>query len=461
MRQQWDNRADVRVGLNVKIDPRVVLSSQLLSLAQAELDQAIETELMENPALERLEDDFEPITDETILRTLAPSELAPSSENYEFTRSLPNDGGTEVDWLDFAPSHTTLWQHLRAQLLPELDDQLRPIGEYLIECVDERGYLSTTIEEVALALNSSLDEAEAVLRALQRCDPPGVGATSVHECLLLQLRSADTSVGKLAKLIVKKHWDELLHQDMRSIARRYRVQLEDVDAAFQEIRSLSPFPGETFGEERSGSRPVAAAAVSPDLVLTRETNGWTIQVRGADPQSLIVSRSYRDRVVELKHMAHPPQDERRHLTQYVNRAQRFIEALEQRKRTMLRIGEYLVTEQSGFVTTGEYRFLGDLTRTQVASDIGVHESTVSRATMGKFVQIATGEVVPFEVFFKPALRVQHLIAEILATENPDNPLSDERIAALLAERGIKVARRTVNKYRDQGKLLSSRRRHSA
>jgi RNA polymerase sigma-54 factor len=128
---------------------------------------------------------------------------------------------------------------------------------------------------------------------------------------------------------------------------------------------------------------------------------------------------------------------------------------------MRRIGQALLEHQPGFIATGEYRFLAPLTRSQVAEELGVHESTVSRATLGKFAQLANGEVVSFEVFFKPALRVQKLIEEILAHENPNNPLSDERIAQMLAEQGVKVARRTVNKYRDRSKQLSSRRRKTA
>ena len=121
----------------------------------------------------------------------------------------------------------------------------------------------------------------------------------------------------------------------------------------------------------------------------------------------------------------------------------------------------MVENQPGFVKTGEYPFLKPLTRSQMAKDLGVHESTISRATAGKFIQLASRDVVPFDVFFKPALKIQKMIEDILAMENPDAPLSDERIASLLAKKGVVVARRTVNKYRDRSKLLSSRMRKSA
>jgi len=202
-------------------------------------------------------------------------------------------------------------------------------------------------------------------------------------------------------------------------------------------------------------------AVVPDLVLERTENGWVIEVKGADPSSLCLSRAYKHRLEELDRLERVPKDERRHISTYVHRAEDFISCVQQRRRTLLRIGEYLVDRQAGFISTGRYQFLQPLTRAQMAGVLGLHESTVSRATMEKFVQIANGEIVPFEVFFKPALRVQKMIEEILATENPRDPLSDERIAEILAERGVVVARRTVNKYRDRTKLLSSRKRRSA
>jgi RNA polymerase sigma-54 factor len=128
---------------------------------------------------------------------------------------------------------------------------------------------------------------------------------------------------------------------------------------------------------------------------------------------------------------------------------------------MERLGNFLLQHQLGFIATGDYKFLVPLTRSHIARTLGVHESTISRATADKFVQIGNGEVISFEVFFKPALRIQKMIEEILATENPSNPLSDERISEMLAEQGVVVARRTVNKYRDKTKLLSSRKRRFA
>lgn len=454
------NRVETGVGL--KVDPKVVLTSQILQLAQLDLNQAIDAELTDNPALERLHDDTEPVTDDVILRSVAPQELKPTSEDFEFHRSLPNDSDG-FDWIDLASTSSSLWDHLRAQLITICPPFLERLADYVVECVNERGYLTTPIEEIALATNHSLEEVELVVAKLKECEPAGVGAADVQECLILQLRGVDTVEAKLAKVILRHHMDDFLSKKTLRIAKKYRVLPDVVEAAFSEIRSLNPFPAEGFSassdfSKHTGARP---PAVIPDVVLSLAESGWIVDVQGADPNSLVINRTYRKRYDELKSSLRAPADEKKHVNEYVRRAANFIQSLYQRRRTLRKIGEYLVNHQAGFVSTGQYQFLRSLTRTQMAKDLAMHESTVSRATMGKFVQIANGEVVPFEVFFKPALRIQKMIEEILETENPSSPLSDEAIAKLLEQKGVKVARRTVNKYRDRTRLLSSRKRRSA
>lgn len=462
MAQGIRNWTKLESGIGLRVDPKVVLSSHILQLTQQELDQAIEAELTDNPALERLQDDFEPISDESILRVVAPQELRPSSEDYEFRRCLAHDGD-ETDWLDFAATTTSLWEHLRAQVLPVLPKELEPLGEFVVECVNDKGYLSTPVEEIALAMNASLEEVQLVISHLRECEPAGVGAFTVEECLLLQLRDADTVERKLARQILKNHLDDFIGRKAGRLARRFKVEVETVEAAFSEILALNPYPGESYsmGTARIQTMVTRMPSVVPDLILTLDETGWHVDVRGADPNALSINRTYRHRYEQLRQAKADQRDERRHVNEYVKRAANFIQSVYQRRRTLRRIGEYIVQNQSGFVSTGQYQFLKSLTRTQMARDLGLHESTVSRATSGKFVQISNGEVISFDVFFKPALRIQKMIEDILATENPTNPLSDEQIAAILKRKGVEVARRTVNKYRDRTKLLSSRKRRLA
>lgn len=452
----------VETGVGLRVDPKIVLSSRILQLSQQELDQAIEAELSDNPALERLHEDQEALSDETILRAVAPHELRHSSDDYEYQRSSSNDD-EYTNWIDLASSTTSLWEHLRAQLIPTVPRHLECLAEYVIECVNEKGYLTTPVEEIALSTGCDFEEVEIVVQHLKMCEPTGVGASDVQECLLLQLRDADTVERKLARAIVKNHLDDFISRTVSRIMRKYQVMPEVVEEAFAVILTLSPYPGEGFSSVSAQlqSQMVRMPAVVPDLTLSLSETGWLVDVRGADPNSLSLDRAYRRRYEELRDNDRAPKDEKRHVDEYVRRAANFIQSIQQRRRTLRRIGEYLVQHQNGFVATGQYEFLLSLTRTKMANDLGMHESTVSRATQGKFVQIANGEVVAFDVFFKPALRIQKMIEEILQTENPTSPLSDEAIAAILKKKGVEVARRTVNKYRDRTKLLSSRKRRTA
>lgn len=454
-------RTDTQQKLQLRVDPRLVLNGQLLEMNTVELRTTIEAELVENPALEWLDQDGEPMYLETILKSVAPQELAPSSDDREFHRSLPNDSES-FEWLDFAGSGNSLESHLEAQLGAVLEERFKPIWQTLVGSLDDRGYLDSEVEQIALDHNFDLEAVEYVLSTLQECEPSGIGSRNLRECLLLQLKGSTTLEGKLAYGIVKHCFDDLVDRNIRGIARRFKVLPDLVQTSLDVIRQCNPYPADGFHREASLlAANQGSSAVAVDLKIVRDESGWTVEVPGVDPRDLIISQAYREHMLRLQNCVQSEQGEKKHIASYVSRAKNFIDALDQRLRTLSRLGLYLVEHQLGFVTTGEYRFLKAMTRRQIAAALGLHESTISRATAGKHLQLANGEVVPFEVFFKPALRVQQMISEILATEDPDHPLSDERIAQMLADRGVTVARRTVNKYRDRGKLLSSRRRRSA
>lgn len=446
--------ARVHTGLDtsVRVDPRVLLSARLIQLSSLDLEQAIATELDENPALERLED-AEPITEASIIRALNLAS-GPDRDDYEANRSRPTDDDMP-HWSEMTAGLSSLTDCLTAQLIPLLSDELKPLGHYLIGSLQESGYLLEPEEEIALANNVPLEWVQEVSRLLRTCEPAGVGARNVQECLLLQLKDLDETENRLARRIVKDHLDDLIAKRFDRIQKRYDVPVELVEQAFKIVLALTPFPAANFG------KVTRAPSVTTELELERTETGWRVKVCGPEPGSLKISHSYRRRIKDLKGKKGDLKDERRHLEHYTNRAQEFISAVEQRRVTMLRIGEYLLAQQAGFVTTGRYEFLKPLTRTKLAADLEMHESSVSRAMNGKFLRIGNGEVLSFDVFFKPALKVHKIIEEILADENPIHPMSDARLVEMLAQRGIHIARRTVNKYRDQSKLASSRRRKSA
>jgi RNA polymerase sigma-54 factor len=448
-----------KTSLQQRVDPRVLVASQVLQLAAPDLRQAVESELMENPALEMVDDDEAPLQDSQILASVAPDELRTRGLDHEGVRSQPSDGQT-TDWMDFASSTDSLWDHLFAQLRSRIDPDPHGLVHYLVGSVNERGYLSVSPEETAIDCGCSLEEAEEAIEELQACEPAGIGAQNVRECLLLQLRCPETEAEELALRMIENFWDELVARNARTIMRRLKASEDEVEEAFSVIHQLQPHPADHFRTVSAASREKSVAAL-PDLRLSLDEQGWHVDVPGADRHTLRVTKSYETRLRDIDKGRRANRDERRHIAEYVDRAQMFLDALEQRREHMVRIGTYLIQSQTGFIQTGRYEFLRTLTRSKMAADLGLHESTVSRATNAKFVQIATGEMVSFEAFFKPALRVQKMIEEILSSENPGAPLSDEAIMKILAERGVKVARRTVNKYRDRRGLLSSRRRRTA
>ncbi len=453
-------RTDQLQKLQLRVDPRLVLSGQLLGMSSLEVRTAIETELVENPALDWLDSDGEPMYLETILKTVNPGELKPGSEDREFHRSQPNDA-SETDWTDLTGSIHTLEESLEGQLGAVLDSKYAKVIQIVIHSIDDRGYLVTPAEEIAMDHGLDMDDVEFVINALKDCEPCGVGASNLQECLVIQLRRADTLEGKIAYNIAKYCFDELVDRNIRALARRFKVLPDVIQSALEVIRSCSPYPADQFERDSNIHISNQATSVPVDMKIVKDDFGWSVEIPGIDARDLIISHAYREHMLRIQNGAAAEADEKRHLSTYVNRAKGFIDALTQRAITLTKLGNYLIQNQSGFITTGEYRFLKSLTRRKVAADLGLHESTISRATAGKHIQLLNGEVVSFEVFFKPALRVQQMITEILAKEDPEHPFSDEKIAQMLSDRGVDVARRTVNKYRDRTKLLSSRHRKNA
>lgn len=429
-----------RLETSLRVDPRLVVAARVMELAAVELDAAIDAEIAENPALERTEGQ----------EVLLPMVMTYEGGDREAQRCRPSDD-VLPDFTERVVAQTSMRDTVRASLLARLPRELLFLGDYLVGSLDSRGFLTESDEEIALATNSSLEEVAETVAALQACEPAGVGARGVREGLVIMLRREGTPIAHLAARMLEEALEDFLARRTARLARRFLALPEEVEQAYAIVRTQNPAP---FGDEEHESVPAA----EPDLALVRTEAGWMVEVAGPALGSVFTNRTYLRQRRRLAAMPNAPAEEKRHVETYVERAERFVSALESRRDTLRRLGEALLETQAGFVTTGDVRFLQPLTRAALAARIGVHESTLSRATADKFVRIGTGEVVPFSMFFAPALRVQRLIDEIVANENPAHPLSDQRIADMLAERGVKVARRTVNKYRTRTRTLSSRGR---
>jgi len=442
-----------RLSQQVRPIPQTILKSELLALSVDDLDAALQRELDENPALERIDEGSDPAAPAA---GEGPWPGVSQRGNITDATTFNRDDDALPDWQEIAGAEDGVLAHLEAQLLPSLPARLRRVAEYYLGSLDARGYLQTTVEDVANETGVSWEDANLVLERLHACEPPGVGARSLRECLLLQLRHPENPCERMARSILEAHFDDFVARRMRSLCRSLGALPGVVEEACALITSLNPFPLDLEG--RAAGNPVCP--VREDLVIERSDTNWQVRTLGIEPECLHISRAYEQRLGRSQRGG-LDRAERQHIEQAILRAQNFIEALRNRKQILLRIGAFLIERHAGFLATGDQRFLNPHSKAILAEALGVHESTISRATKGKFVRIATGETVPFSVFFKSAGKVQRMIEEILATENPASPLSDQQVAQLLEERGVRVARRTVNKYRDAARLLSSRRRRSA
>lgn len=473
--------------LSQRIDPKIILANSILQLTTMELVQTIETELLENPALETMEetgcmgDCLDPSNCPfCAARRQRDAELSPQSETpdtgdpeteyeslFEMT-ALENE--EEYDLVSNLEAEVTLQEHLRSLLRTAAAPEDYWIGEYLINCLDDRGWLGNPIEEIAAELDVPISEVCRLLDTIQSFDPPGVGARDLQECLLLQLQylretdsaGANSRINAIATQLVRENWDHVCGRRYAKMARSAGISQDDARQSIAYIRNrLNPFPASQFRSPWSYNPTNSKSTVRPDVVIRRTQLGYEVDVLGVEPFSLCVNPAYREEYTKVKSGSnHHTEEERKHFTEYVERAELFIRNVVQRRHTLRLITRSIIEHQTGFLETGSRQFLRPLTRTRIAEKLKMHESTVSRATANKYVQLPNQEVVGFDIFFNSSLSIKDSILQLLQEEDPSNPLSDKRIAELLRERGIDVERRTIVKYRESLKILSSTRRRS-
>ncbi len=431
--------------------------ARLLALNNEELLKCIEQELEENPALE--------LTDEERVRIVVPAAPTILSLDYD-SGGRDTDEGDYDEWLEMrcAAPALDLKAHVLGQLRLSVAPELLPIAEYMVESLDERGYLQADVEEIALQLNAPLEAVERVLAQLQQCDPPGVGARSLQECLLLQIESLrhaprlphDPDLLTLAHEVLTKGWRDFSHGHWDNLRRRLKLDADALEAVKQFIRSeLQPYPA---GDREWSETPhEPSPAQEPDVIIRASQQGIRIEICGAHYEWLRVSPAYLEQETRLAHNGMwRASDEREHIQHYLNRARIFIQALQQRYQTLKRVMEAIAQRQYGFLMTSDARFLQPMTRVEVAQATGLHRSTIGRAVRNKWLQLPSGVMVPLEVFFDASYRTAMLIEQILHEhEGAGKRLTDAEIAEKLAEMGIEIARRTVAKYRQRHNILSS------
>jgi RNA polymerase sigma-54 factor len=445
---------------------RLQQALKLLQIPTLELEQVLRQELQVNPLLEELDptdEEFVESTDETAEEK---EESSPDEEEVDWDEYFKDgfkDGTFEREHDDEdklekpTVAMPTGQEELVEQLALAVNDPLdRQIGEYLIGSLNSDGFLSAPLSEVAAYFEVEEERVQALLEIIQDFDPPGVGARDLPECLLLQLRAKGRE-DTIEALVVRDHFEALKNRRFTDIARELKITPLEVQEIAEVIGELDPRPGLSMGGEGS-------VYITPDLVVEKVDDDYVSYLNDGNLPRLGISSAY-DAVAAGKTGGDTDTvqfiDEKRRYAEWI------IKTIEQRRRTMIKVMEAIVREQRNFFEQGAIA-LRPLTLQQVATAIGMHESTVSRVTKSKYVQTPRG-VFPLKYFFSAGLdtdegdemaakAVKELIQEIVAGEDASRPLSDKKIVDLLSERGIKIARRTVAKYREQLGILNARMR---
>ncbi|TMC01620.1 MAG: RNA polymerase sigma-54 factor, partial [Chloroflexi bacterium] len=413
----------------LKVTPKQIAANAILQLSSLELQDVINQELQENPALDLEEQQVCPLCGQPLPGRVclncfglakAPRSNDPETEPLEGTSLMQrDDDGDEFDPVVRAESEQTLAEWLSWNVRVLLPARLLPVAEYLIGNINENGYLdpSVTIEDAANTMKVSVADAMRALRAIQSVEPWGIGARDVRECLMIQMQHLEEvgeEVPPHVREIVSDHFREMGEHKFGDVAQALRITRDEVQSALDYIAAnLNPHPASRRFSLRVN--PVYRQLIMQLQAARKDGGAATVPMND---------------------------DDRQHIREYVTRAKFFIDNINQRRQTILRITEVIVECQLDFLEHG-IQSLRPLTRAEVGERIGMHESTVSRATAGKFVLLPTGQVVPFAMFFTASLGTKDVIKQIIEAEDEGRPYSDQEIVEKLAEKhGIKLARRT-------------------
>ncbi len=454
------------------VSPQLVLANELLVCSSLELEQAIAQELAQNPALELQDVQRCPTCGAQLTGGTCPTcrvdggerdrQGPADSENWrdgDFDAVAAAPGEWD-DPLSRVASRTTLPEYVLQQARLSLPEGDLGIARHLLGSLDERGLLSCDVGDLAGDLGVDRERVEAVLRVVQSLEPTGIAARDARECLLVQLKELPEGRTErtVAEHLIRNHWDALGRSSLQSLGQEVDVSAEEVRNALCFIRkNLNPFPAHA-GWTQSARAPAEDQVVcaEPDVIIRRReglNSGYVIELPKAGRHRLRV-RAVSERAWERVQDDDAESDGSGwdRWQQLCGRARLFVRSIEQRWETLHRLMRCLMDYQRGFLDGGE-RYLKPLTRTQVAEWMDVHESTISRAVAGKYVELPCRRVVPLEIFFDSAAPVKHLIRQLV--EHEDESLSDSAIAERLGEYGYDVARRTVAKYRNALDILPS------
>ena len=461
-------------GLRLEMNQKLMMTPELrqaiaiLQMSAMELSDVIAEEILENPILEIAEKDGDS------------SDHTDQAEQMDHSEELHENKQLDdyFDWADyfsngmekkseqvvadekrpfeaFLKNNVSLHEHLELQLhLAVRDEVSKKVGNYLLGCIDDNGYLCSTVEEAALALGVSTDTVAEVLTLIQTFDPLGVGARNLQECLTLQLEQKGIE-SPLVKAIIANYLPDVAAGRYKIIAEKLGCTPSDIQQGVDIIRTLDPKPGRAFGKDES-------TYITPDITVERINGKYVILVNDTNTPKLMINPYYRRVAMDADN------ESRKFLEGRMNSAVWLIKSIEQRRRTLYNVMEAIISLQKDFFDHGS-KFLRPLIMKQVSEQIEVHESTVSRAIANKYVATPHG-LVSLRSFFSTAVhnstggqdvastKVKQKIKELIAGESSTDPFSDQTLGDILCQHGIKISRRTVAKYREELGIASSAKR---
>ena len=451
--------------------PELIQAIQILQFNTQELDEFVQEELLQNPVLE-FDRNFEERTREEVTRTEELDARACEKDDIDLREKIKEaeyddisykqweysrDKDSEYSYEQFVSKEETLEDVLLLQLtFSSLKGEELKIGRFLVEAIDDNGYLTMSADEAALALGTDAETVEEVLDVIQTFEPAGVGARNLKECLIIQLASRGL-LDETVEYIILNHLEDLGENKLSRVAKVLGLPVSQIQMVCDLIRSLEPKPGRCFS---SGS---SVKYITPDVTVEKIDGNYQVITNEYSAPRLMVSPYYSN----LARAAVDDAELNKYLNEKYNAALWLIKSIEQRKQTIFNVVDAVIRHQKDFLDNGN-QHLHTLTLKQVADDLGIHESTVSRAINGKYMQTPRG-VFEIKYFFSSGVTgsdgegvssnsIKSMIKEIIDSEDPKSPYSDQDMVAMLSERGIEISRRTVAKYREGLNILSSSKR---
>lgn len=448
--------------------PELKLALKILQLPAVELEELIQNELDDNPVLDLVDDnrdekpDMQQKQDEKEKEKEKEKEidwkeyLQYQGKSYSM-EGFDNDESSEFSYENLATYSYTLKDHLISQLMVcPINEKLRDIGEYIIESLDENGYLTATKEDMADILDADLDVVIAAISMIQTFEPFGVGAGDLKECLLIQLRNKDI-LNETLEIIVKNHLDDIACNRQNSISKKLAITIEEAQKYSDIIKSLEPKPGRAFAGSTS------TKYVTPDVYIEKVGKEYMVIINDHYGSRLMINQYYKNILNS--------EDKSSQASTFINSklssAMWLIKSLEHRKNTLYSVVKAILEYQMDFFEKGPM-FIKTMTLKRIAEMVSVHESTVSRAINGKYVQTPRG-LFEIKYFFKSGVdnqdgdaisseSIKKMIKSYVSSEDTSKPFSDQHIADFLVKEGYTISRRTVAKYRDELGILSSSKR---